>query len=151
MPVLQNDLGIREAPFSLEEKLTIQQVRFVGARLRNLLVRYETASRGERLRPIEWAEWSAFIDAAYSCGFVCNDSAEGMGDREKTLVPEFIRRLEGDLGTIQTLCLCNLRRILNGIVRSERWSDGGASTGGSAVLVLITSRLGNAVAGRLGG
>ncbi|GGC21639.1 hypothetical protein GCM10011363_42860 [Marivita lacus] len=151
MPVLQNDPGIREAPFSLEEKLTIQQVRFVGARFRNLLVWHETASRSTRLRPIKWGEWSDFVDAAYSCGFVCNDSAEGMGDREKTLAPEFIRRLEGDLGTIQTLCLCNLRRILNGIVRSERWSDGGASTGGSAVLVLITSRLGNAVAGRLGG
>lgn len=151
MPVLQNDPGIREAPFSLEEKLTIQQVRFVGARLRNLLVRYETASRGERLRPIEWAEWSAFINAAYSCGFVCNDGAEGMGDREKTLVPEFIRWLEGDLGTIQTLCLCNLRRILNGIVRSERWSDGGAGTGGGAVWMLIMSRLGNAIARRLGG
>ena len=150
MPVLQNDPNIREAPFSLEEKLTIQQVRFVGAQLRNLLVRHET-SRSRRLRPIKWGEWSDFVDAAYSCSFVCNDSAEGMGDREKTLVPEFIRRLEGDLGTIQTLCLCNLRRILNGIVRSERWSDGGASTGGSAVLVLITSRLGNAVAGRLGG
>jgi hypothetical protein len=137
MPVLQNDPGI--------------QVRFVGVRLRNFLVRYETASRGERLRPIEWAEWSAFIDAAYSCGFVCNDGAEGMGDREKTLVPEFIRRLEGDLGTIQNLCLCNLRRILHYIMRSECWSDGDAGTGGGAVWMLIMSRLGNAIARRLGG
>jgi hypothetical protein len=74
-----------------------------------------------------------------------------MGDWRKTLVPEFIRRLEGDLGTIQALCLRNLRRILNGIVRIARWSDGGVGTGGAAVWVLITSRLGDAVEGRLGG
>jgi hypothetical protein len=36
MPALQNDPDIHEAPFSLKEKLTIQQVRFVGARLRDL-------------------------------------------------------------------------------------------------------------------
>ena len=151
MPVLQNDAGIREAAFSLEEKLTIQQVRIVSARLRNLLVWHETASCSTRLRPIKWSEWSNFVDAAYSCGFVCNDSAEGMGDWRKTLVPEFNRRLEGDLGTIQALCLRNLRRILNGIVRIARWSDGGVGTGGAAVWVLITSRLGDAVEGRLGG
>ena len=44
MSALQNDPDIREAEFSLEEKLTIQQVRFVGVRLRDLLIRYETAS-----------------------------------------------------------------------------------------------------------
>ena len=47
MPALQNDPDIREAEFSLEEKLTIQQVRFVGVRLRDLLIRYETASRAD--------------------------------------------------------------------------------------------------------
>ncbi len=45
MSALQNDPDIREAEFSLEEKLTIQQERFVGVRLRDLLIRYETASR----------------------------------------------------------------------------------------------------------
>lgn len=83
MPALQNDPDIREALFSLEEKLTIQQVRFVAERLRDLLTRYRTASRDQRAKPIEWAEWSAFIDAAYSCGFVCRDGGEDMGDREK--------------------------------------------------------------------
>lgn len=83
MPALQNDPDIREGLFGLEEKLTIQQVRFVGERLRDLIVRYENASRDERLQPIEWKEWSAFIDAAYSCGFVCHDGGEDMGDRKK--------------------------------------------------------------------
>lgn len=151
MPVLQDDdPDIRYAPFSLEEKLTIQQVRFVAARLRDLLVRYDTASRDERLRPIEWAEWSAFIDAAYSCGFVCHDAGLDMGDPGKTPVPEFMRRLEGDLGRVDTLCLRDLRRILHYIMRSERWGDGGAGTGGGAVWGLITSRLGDAMARRLG-
>ena len=54
-------------------------MRFVGVRLRDLLIRYETALRDERLQPIEWAEWSAFIDAAYSCGCVCGDGNERMG------------------------------------------------------------------------
>lgn len=150
MTALQNDPDIREALFSLEEKLTIQQVRFVGARLRDLLARYETASRDERAQPIEWAEWSAFIDAAYSCGFVCRDGGQDMGDPEKTPVPEFIRRLESDIGAVDTLRLRDLRRILHYIMRSERWGDGGMGTGGGAVWGLITSRLGAAIAQRLG-
>lgn len=150
MPALQDDPDIREALFSLEEKLTIQQVQFVGVRLRDLLVRYENASCEERLRPIEWAEWSAFRDATYSCGFVCHDGGEDMGDREKTLVWEFIRKLEGELGRVDGLSLRDLRRILHYIMRSERWGDGGAGTGGGDVWGLITSRLGNAIARRLG-
>lgn len=150
MPALQNDPDIREGLFSLEEKLTIQQVRFVGTRLRDLLVRNEHASRDERLQPIEWVEWSAFIDATYSCGFVCHDGGENMGDREKTPLPEFMRWLERDLGRVDTLCLRDLRRILHYIMRSERWGDGGAGTGGGAVWGLITSRLGDAIARRLG-
>jgi hypothetical protein len=150
MPALQNDPDIREGLFSLEEKLTIQQVRFVGTRLRDLLVRYEHASRDERLQPIEWVEWSAFIDATYSCGFVCHDGGEDMGDREKTPVPEFMLWLERDLGRVDTLCLRDLRCILHYTMRSERWGDGGAGTGGGAVWGLITSRLGDAIACRLG-
>jgi hypothetical protein len=150
MPALQNDPDIREGLFSLEEKLTIQQVRFVGTRLRDLLVRYEHASRDERLQPIEWVEWSTFIDATYSCGFVCHDGGEDMGDREKTPVPEFMLWLDRDLGRVDTLCLRDLRRILHYIMRSERWGDSGASTGGGAVWGLITSRLGDAIARRLG-
>ena len=150
MTALQNDPDIRDDVFSLEEKLSIQQVRFVGARLRDLLARYETASRDERAQPIEWAEWSAFIDAAYSCGFVCRDGGEDMGDPEKTPVPVFMRRLEGDIGAVDTLCLRDLRRILHYIMRSERWGDGGMGTGGGAVWGLITSRLGAAIARRLG-
>jgi len=150
MPALQNDPDIREAPFSLEEKLTIQQVRLVAARLRDLLIRYDTASRDERAQPIEWLEWGAFIDAAYSCGFVCHDAGEDMGDPEKTPVPEFMRRLEGNLGRVDRLSLRDLRRIIHYIMRSERWGDGGAGTGGGAVWRLITSRLGDAIARRLG-
>lgn len=150
MTALQNDPDIRDDVFSLEEKLTIQQVRFVGARLRDLLARYETAARDERAQPIEWAEWSAFIDAAYSCGFVCRDGGQDMGDPEKTPVPEFMRRLESDIGAVDTLRLRDLRRILHYIMRSERWGDGGMGTGGGAVWGLITSRLGAAIARRLG-
>jgi hypothetical protein len=150
MPALQNDPDIREGLFSLEEKLTIQQVRFVAKRLRDLLTRYCKASRDERAKPIKWAERSAFIDAAYSCGFVCRDGGEDMGDREKTPVPEFMRRLEGDLGLVDTLCLRDLRGIVHYIMRSERWGDGGAGTGCGAVWGLITLRLGDAIARRLG-
>ena len=150
MSALQDDPDIRQGAFSLDEKLTIQQVRFVGARLRDLLVRYQAATRDERVRPIDWPEWSAFIDASYSCGFVCHDGGEDMGDREKTTVPEFMRWLERDLGRVDTLRLRDLRRILHYIMRSERWGDGGAGTGGGAVWGLITWRLGDAIARRLG-
>ena len=149
MPTLQNDPDIRDDLFGLEEKLTIQQVRFVGERLRDLLNRYNTAPREERAKPKEWAEWSTFINAAYSCGFVGHDGGEHMGDREGAPVPEFMRRLEGDLGLVDTLCLRDLRRILHYVMRSERWGDGGADKGGGALWGLITSRLGEAIAHRL--
>ncbi|MFY0624124.1 MAG: hypothetical protein JXQ89_20765 [Pelagimonas sp.] len=150
MPALEKDPDIRHGLFSLEDQLTVEQVRFVGARLRDLLVRYETATRDERLRPIDWAEWSVFIDAAYSCGFVCSDGGEDMGDREKTPVPEFMQQLERDLGRVDTLSLRDMRRILHFVMRSERWGDGGAGTGGGAVWGLIRSRLGDVIARRLG-
>ncbi len=150
MPALQNDPDIREGLYGLEEKLTIQQVRFVGVRLRDLIVRYEHASRDERLRLIEWAEWSAFIDAANSCGFVCHDGGEDMRNPVKTLVSGFMRRLKCDFERVDTLCLYDLRRTLHYVMRRERWADGGAGTGGDVVWGLITSRLGDAMARRLG-
>ena len=73
-----------------------------------------------------------------------------MGDRERTPVLEFIRRLEGDVGQVEGLSLGDLRKVLHYIMRSERWGDGGAGTGGGAVWRLITSRLGDAIARRLG-
>ena len=150
MPVIQSDPDIRQDVFSLDEKLTIQQVRFVGARLRDLLVRYQEASRDERIRPIDWPEWSAFIDAAYSCGFVCSDASDHMGDRAQTSVSEFMLGLESDLSRVETLSLRDLRKILHYVMRSERWGDGGADTGGGTVWWLVTSRLGAAIANRLG-
>lgn len=150
MPALQDDPDIREAHFCLEEKLTLQQVRFVGARRRDLLDRYDAASCEEQLWPIEWSEWPAFIDAAYSCGFVCCDGSEEMGDREKTPVQDFIRRLEADLGRVDSLSRRDLRKVLHYIMRSERWADSGADIGGGAIWELITSRLGDAIARRLG-
>lgn len=150
MQSLTDDPDIREAPFSLEEKLTIQQVRFVASRLRDLLVRYESASPNDRLKPNEWPEWSAFIDAAYSCGFVCHDAGEDMGDRDQTPVSESVHWLEDDVSRVDGLGLRDLRRVLHYIIRSERWGDGGGGTGGGAVWQLITSRLGDVIARRLG-
>lgn len=42
-----------------------------------------------------------------------------MGDPSKVPVPEFMRRLEGDLILVQTLCVRDLRRIVHYIMRSE--------------------------------
>lgn len=75
---------------------------------------------------------------------------EDMGDPKKTPVPEFMRKLEDNLELVESLCLRDLRRILHYVMRSERWGDGGAGTGGGAVWALITSRLGNAIVRRLG-
>jgi hypothetical protein len=150
MKAIEHDPDIRQGVFRLDEQLTLQQIRFVGVKLRELIRRHETSSRDERTRPIDWPEWHAFIDAAYACGFVCGDAGEDMGDDAKTPVPEKIRTLKSSPAGLEQLSLRDLRRIVHYIMRSERWGDGGCDTGGGAVWDLITSRLGDALARRLG-
>jgi hypothetical protein len=150
MHAIEHDPDIRQGVFSLDEKLTLQQVRFVGDKLRDLIRRNETSSRDERARPIDWPEWHAFIDAAYACGFVCSDAGEDMGDEMKTPVLELIITLKRSPAGLEQLTLRELRRVVHYIMRSERWGDGGCDTGGGAVWDLITSRLGDALARRLG-
>lgn len=150
MQTLQADPDIHEALFSFEENLKIQRMRFLAAGLRDLLVRYDTASCDEQLWQIEWSETSACIDATYSCGFVYHEASQDMGDRDQTPVSEFIRRLTRDLGRVNSLSLPDLRRIRQYSMRSERWGAGNAGTGGGAVWGPITSRLGNAIARGLG-
>lgn len=91
-----------------------------------------------------------FIDTTYACGFVCGDAGTDMGDGLKTPVAEVIETLTRDPAQLEELSLRDLRRIVHYIMRSERWSDGGCDTGGGAVWKLITSRLGDALARRLG-
>ena len=150
MKAIEHDPDIRQGVFRLDEPLTLQQIRFVGGKLRELIRRNETSSRDERLRPIDWPEWHAFIDAAYACGFVCGDAGEDMGDELKTPVSEKIKTLKRSPAGLEQLSLRDLRRIVHYIMRSERWGDGGCDTGGGAVWDLITSRLGDALARRLG-
>ena len=70
MPALQNDPDIREGLFSLEEKLTIQQVRFVAERLRDALAHTPVAIGDEEqihftvsMGVTEWQLADADIDA----------------------------------------------------------------------------------------
>jgi hypothetical protein len=150
MKPMEHDPDIRQGVFRLDEQLTLQQIRFVGGKLRELIRRYETSSRDERQKPIDWPEWHAFIDAAYACGFVCGDAGEEMGDEMKTPVSEKIKTLKRSPTGLEQLSLRDLRRVVHYIMRSERWGDGGCDTGGGAVWDLITSRLGDALASRLG-
>ena len=150
MKAIEHDPDIRQGVFRLEEQLTLQQIRFVGVKLRERIRRHETSSSDERLRPIDWPEWHAFIDAANACGFVCSEAGEDMGDGLKTPVSEKIKTLKRSPAGLEQLSLRDLRRIVHYIMRSERWGDGGCDTGGGAVWDLITSRLGDALAHRLG-
>jgi hypothetical protein len=150
MQAIKDDPDIRQAGFSLEDKLTLEQIRLVGSSLRNLINRYETYSRDAPVRPIDWPEWDTFLETAYACGFVCSDAGTDMGDDMKTPVVEVIEELKRSPVRLEELGLRDLRRILHYILRRERWSDGGRDTGGGAVWDLITSRLGDALARRLG-
>lgn len=150
MQAIDDDPDIRQDGFRLDEKLTREQVRFVAQKLQDLVNKYTLGSRDERMRPTEWLEWDNFIDAAYACGFVCSDAGQDMGDDAQTPVPDVISRLQQDPRRTADLTLRELRRILHYIIRSERWGDAGADTGGGAVWGLISSRLGGAIASRLG-
>lgn len=150
MQAIDADPDIRQDAVRLDEKLTLQQIRFVAEKLQDLVNKYTLSSRDERMRPTEWLEWDAFIQAAYACGFVCSDAGQDMGDTAQTPVPDVISRLQQDPRCVEDLTLRELRRILHYIIRSERWGDAGANTGGGAVWGLISSRLGGAIASRLG-
>jgi hypothetical protein len=150
MKPIEHDPDIRQGVFRLDEQLTLEQIRFVGGKLRDLIRRHKASSREERSRPIDWPEWHDFIEAAYACGFVCGDAGEDMGDEKNTPVSEKIRTLKNSPAGLEQLSLRDLRRIVHYIMRSERWADGGCDTGGGAVWDLITSRLGDALARRLG-
>lgn len=56
MQAIDDDPDIRQGGFSLEEKLTLEQIRLVASSLRALVNRYETNSRDESSRPIDWPE-----------------------------------------------------------------------------------------------
>ena len=150
MKAIEHDPDIRQGVFRLDDQLTLQQIRFVGVKLRELIRRRETSSRDEFQRPIDWPEWHAFIDAAYACGFVCGDAGEDMGEELKTPISEKIHTLKRAPAGLDQLSLRDLRRLVHYIMRSERWGDSGCDTGGGAVWDLITSRLGDALARRLG-
>jgi hypothetical protein len=150
MAVLRNGLRVREALCSLDEKLAFQQVQFVGVRSRDSLIRYAAASRDERLHEIKWARWPSLMDPAYACGFVGVDAGEAMGDEGKTPVSENIKALKRSPAGLEQLTLRHLRRIVQYIMRSEWCGNAGYDTGGGAVWDMITSRLGDALARRLG-
>ena len=150
MPALHHDPDVREALFSLEDELTIKQVRFMAARSRGWPVRYDTAAQDEGLRPIGCPEGAAFIAAACSPGFVCRHAWEDMADRERPPVSASARRRVGGPGRIDGLVLRVLREVLHHIMRHGPWDDGGAETGGGAIWHLMTSRPGEAIAQRLG-
>lgn len=150
MKALAHDPDIRQGVFRLEEQLTLQQICLVGRALRDLIRRHESSLRDERMRPIDWPEWHAFIDAAYACRLVCGDAGEDMVDELKTPVSEKIRTLKRSPAGLEQLSLRDLRRIFPLIMRRERWGDRGCDTDGGAVWGLITSRLGDALARRLG-
>ena len=148
--LLHEDTDIRKENFSLSDKLTSDQVQFVARRLRDLIVRQETNSPSDRVKPTQWQEWQIFIEAAYACGFVCQDAGEQMDDSEHTPIREFIEALKRDPSRVERMSLRELRQVIHFIMRDERWGDQGKDTGGGAVWGLITSPIGEAIAQRLG-
>ncbi|PUB10557.1 hypothetical protein DFP92_1187 [Yoonia sediminilitoris] len=147
---IENDPDVRQNMLSLDEKLTKDQVEYVGRMLRKLITQLEKKRYSEPLRPVEWEQWNNFILSTYACGFVCCDGGETMDDRAQTPISQVIRALQEDPKPVEGFSLRELRQIIHFIIRSERWGDAGAETGGGAVWGLIDTSLGDAIARRLG-
>lgn len=143
------DRDIRQQNFSLNDKLTLEQVQFVAQRLSDLVARQKTSYASDVIKPISWQEWRLFIEAAYACGFVCRDAGEHMDDDARTPIKELIETLKRDSSPVVDMSLRELRQIIHFIMRDERWSDQGQDTGGGAVWGVIASPLGSAIARRL--
>jgi hypothetical protein len=145
-----NDLDLKSGTFSLDDKLYSEQIQFVGRCLSDLIKRLNSGTRSYYSRPVSWPEFHIFIQASYSCGFVCCDADEYMDFGVRMHIPRVIEALTRDPEKVETLTLRQIRQVMHFILRSERWGDQGADTGGSAVWGLITSPLGNAIARKLG-
>lgn len=147
---ITNDPDLLSGTFSLDDKLYSEQIQFVGRCLRDLIKRLDSGARSYYSRPIIWPEFHMFIQASYSCGFVCRDADEHMEFGVRMHITRVIDALTQDTEKVEALTLRQIRQVLHFIMRSERWGDQGADIGGSAVWVLITSPLGDAIARRLG-
>lgn len=147
---IYKDRDIRKQNFSLNDKLTLEQVQFVARRFSELISRQKESSASDGVKPTSWQEWRIFIEAAYACGFVCRDAGERMHDDARTPIRELIETLKRDPSPVEDMSLREIRQIIHFNMRDERWGDQSQDTGGGAVWGLITSPLGNAIVRRLG-
>ncbi|MGQ3488797.1 hypothetical protein [Roseovarius pacificus] len=147
---IYKDRDIREQNFSLDDKLTLEQVHFVARRLSELISRQKESSVSDGVKPTSWQEWRIFIEAAYACGFVCRDAGEHMDDDTRTPIRELIETLKRHPNPVEDMSLREIRQIIHFVMRDERWGDQGQDTGGGGVWGLISSPLGNAIVRRLG-
>lgn len=150
MTKITSDPDLLSGTFSLDDKLYSEQIEFVGRCLRDLIKRLKSDACSYYSRPNGWPEFRMFIQASYSCGFVCGDADEYMEFGVRMHIHRVIDQLTRDTEKVEALSLRQIRQIMHFIMRSERWGDQGADTGGGAVWALITSPLGDAIARRLG-
>ncbi|WP_394410716.1 hypothetical protein [Sulfitobacter sp. 1A12126] len=125
---------------SIEEKVSVNQVRHMRWVLQCLIEKYETTDGFGR--PVDWSEWQRFLSAGYVCGFVCKDLEAGEGSA-------VFHKLLDTLGGAQYLTIRQLRALFHYIIRSERWGDMGGDRGGNTLWVFLESDAAEAVCKRL--
>ena len=84
-------------------------------------------------RPVDWPEWRLFYQAAYACGFVCT-----FPKTPANFQSSFMRIVSGE-DEIASLDLQHIRLAMTFMIRSERWADSGANTGGGAIWTMLQS------------
>jgi hypothetical protein len=140
-------MNIDDVLFSKHDPLKRIQIDYFKQILRSLLRRYDKVYDTSKCKPVNWPEFSAFIDAGYVCGFVCSDFEQQVDDGGS--IDALVHQLEFDPQLVQTLTGQQIRHVVHHIIRCERWNDGGSQFGGGCIWDMLESGLGHAMADAL--
>jgi hypothetical protein len=134
------DIYSGSSAFSIDEKLSAEQVQLMRWALQCLIEKYQAFyGRG---RPVDWSEWKLFLSAGYVCGFVCNDLDADEGHR-------IFRNLSEVPSDAERLAIRELRALVHYIIRSERWGNMGGDKGAITLWKFLESDAAKGVCERL--
>lgn len=146
---IEDQMVTSDSSFSLNDKLTVEQVLSMSNALWKLHDTYHDMAKSTADGKPDRQEMDRFLDQCYKLGFVCRDGSDRMNNLDKTRIDDFIRVLEQDLNLVSSLSLREIRQVTHFLARSERFGDAGGEYGSGIIIYFTQSGLAAAFATRL--